>query len=312
MMRLPSLLNHQSGSQMYKSYIHIERFGTDEVDGIELGTCHIFPKLDGTNAVVWYDGERVRCGSRNREISIEEDNAGFAKFVEGNVFLQEYASQNEGCYIYGEWLVPHTIKNYRDDAWRRFYIFDIQDSDGSFVNYDTWSPNVPAGSDIIVPIAIVKNPTYEDIQRYAAENFHLIDDKTSPGEGVVLKRYDYVNRFGRTTWAKFVNQKFKESHVRTMGAPERENKLIEEAIVGEFVNEHLVAKIIDKIRTEKESFEARDIPRLLGSAFHDLVTEEMWQIVKQHKNPKIDFKTLNYLTIQKVKQLRHQLFGLSA
>ncbi len=295
---------------MYKSYIHIERFGTDEVDGIELGKCHIFPKLDGTNAVVWYDGFKVRCGSRNREISVDSDNAGFAKFVESNASLQLLAMSLPGYHIYGEWLVPHTIKNYRDDAWRRFYIFDVQRSDGTFVNYDEWAPLIPGELDMIVPIYIVTNPTYEDIQRYAAENFHLIDDKTSPGEGVVIKRYDYVNRFGRTTWAKFVNQKFKESHVRAMGAPERENKLVEESIVNEFVTEHSVSKIIDKIRVEKESFEARDIPRLLGSAFHDLVTEELWQAIKQHKNPKIDFKTLNHLTIQRVKALRPQLFGI--
>lgn len=27
-------------------YPHLERFGTDEVDGINIGTCYIFPKID--------------------------------------------------------------------------------------------------------------------------------------------------------------------------------------------------------------------------------------------------------------------------
>ena len=30
----------------FQKYMHLERFGTDEVDGINLGECHVFPKLD--------------------------------------------------------------------------------------------------------------------------------------------------------------------------------------------------------------------------------------------------------------------------
>lgn len=62
----------------YRSYDHVERLGHEDTDGLTIGKVHVFPKLDGTNAVVWWDGERVRCGSRRREISIEDDNAGFA------------------------------------------------------------------------------------------------------------------------------------------------------------------------------------------------------------------------------------------
>lgn len=31
----------------FRKYMHLERFGNDEVQGIELGTCYIFSKLDG-------------------------------------------------------------------------------------------------------------------------------------------------------------------------------------------------------------------------------------------------------------------------
>jgi len=30
---------------MFKKYTHIVRFGHDEVEGIEDGTCYVFPKL---------------------------------------------------------------------------------------------------------------------------------------------------------------------------------------------------------------------------------------------------------------------------
>jgi hypothetical protein len=33
----------------FVKYQHIERYGVDEVNGIDIGTCYIFPKIDGTN-----------------------------------------------------------------------------------------------------------------------------------------------------------------------------------------------------------------------------------------------------------------------
>ena len=36
----------------FRKYQHIERFGTSEVEQIEIGTCYVFPKIDGTNNMV--------------------------------------------------------------------------------------------------------------------------------------------------------------------------------------------------------------------------------------------------------------------
>ena len=38
---------------MFVKYMHLERYGNEEVDGIEQGTTYVFPKLDGTNAQLW-------------------------------------------------------------------------------------------------------------------------------------------------------------------------------------------------------------------------------------------------------------------
>lgn len=64
----------------FKKYMHVERFGNDEVQGIELGGCHLFSKLDGTNASVWWN-DGLNAGSRKRHLSIEDDNAGFCDWV---------------------------------------------------------------------------------------------------------------------------------------------------------------------------------------------------------------------------------------
>ena len=78
----------------FQKYQHIERFGTDEVDGIELGECYVFPKIDGTNSSVWLEDGQIKAGSRNRELTLENDNAGFYNSVINDErikgFLAEY------------------------------------------------------------------------------------------------------------------------------------------------------------------------------------------------------------------------------
>lgn len=54
----------------YTSYLHVEKLGSPEVEGILDGHVSVTPKLDGTNAVVWMgeDGY-LHAGSRKRAIS---------------------------------------------------------------------------------------------------------------------------------------------------------------------------------------------------------------------------------------------------
>ena len=37
----------------FRKYQHIERYGRNEVLGIEQGVCYVYPKIDGTNSSVW-------------------------------------------------------------------------------------------------------------------------------------------------------------------------------------------------------------------------------------------------------------------
>lgn len=45
---------------------------------------------------------------------------------------------------------------------------------------------------------------------------------------------------------------------------------------------------------------------------NDLVVEELWQAIKKHKNPRIDFKALYQFTTRRVKALMPELFGGAA
>ena len=297
----------------FAKYIHLERFGTDEVDGINVGDCHIFPKLDGTNASIWFDGEKLACGSRNRHLSLDDDNAGFMAWAVQQEHLARMVAAHPNLRFYGEWLVPHSLKTYREDAWRNFYIFDVTTEDGAFLHYDEYMPICKEFGASFIPCTLKsRNPTYEVLLRATEDNRFMLKDNSGCGEGVVIKRYGYTNRFGRTVWAKLITNTFKDKHITEMGGAVVNVKMVEEAIAEEFLTEHMVEKIIAKIRTDQGSFTARCIPQLLGMAFHALVTEELWQALKQHKNPKVDFKTLNHCAIARVKQLKPELFGMRA
>jgi hypothetical protein len=296
------------------SYQHLERFGTDETEGITLGKVYVFPKIDGTNASVWMDDDGNICaGSRNRKLSLEADNGGFFRWVLDQNF-QGFFRSYPYIRLFGEWLIPHSLKTYRKDAWRRFYVFDVLDlfdrQNAKYLPYDVYKPLLDVDNiEYIAPLRIIHNPTTENLYSVLDENDYLIEDGKGKGEGIVLKNYDYQNKYGRQTWAKIVTSEFKEAHKKEMGAPESTGiKLIEETIIEKFATEAFIEKTFQKIVNDGTGWTSRMIPQLLSRCLHDLITEESWNIVKGYKMPKIDFKTLNMFLIQKIKRTKPELF----
>ena len=297
----------------FVKYQHIERFGTAEVEGIEIGRCYIFPKIDGTNASVWLSEDKLICaGSRNRELTADKDNAGFYNKIIHDTRIQTFLADNPGIRLYGEWLVPHSLKTYRDNAWRNFYIFDVCYEDGdsiSYIPYDEYAPVLKSyGLDYIPPIKIIENPTLDKLLPCLEQNNFLIKDGQGAGEGIVIKNYGYRNKYGRQTWAKIVTSEFKEKHVKEMGAPVQHNNLVEEDIVNKFVTKAFVEKEYAKIVNENDGWSSRMIPQLLGRVYHELICEEMWNILKDFKSPVVNFKALNTLTIARIKAIKPELF----
>ena len=297
---------------MFVKYMHLERYGNDEVDGIEQGTTYVFPKLDGTNAQVWLNEDgTIGAGSRNRTLDIHNDNAGFMNYIVTDKRIKDLFDIYPELTLYGEWLVPHSLKTYRDDAWRKFYIFDIFDRDRQyFYNYEMIKLVLDQfGLDYLAPITIVKNGTREHYEKCLDKNVFLIKDGMGVGEGIVIKNYEWQNKFGNTVWAKMITNNFKELNHKEMGAPVIGGETLEEKIVNDYVDAHLIDKVVAKIENDEGGWSSKHIPRLLQTVFYDLVNEELWNIIKKHKNPKIDFAYLQRLTITKVKELRKDIFN---
>lgn len=294
----------------FHKYMHLERFGTPEVDGIEFGHTYVFPKLDGTNGQVWVEDGTILCGSRNRVLSLDNDNAGFMAAMQENSAVFGYLGEYPHHTLYGEWLVPHSLKTYRDDMWRRFFVFDIYDQDqGKLLHYEDYNNSLSHyGVDLLPPIAVVRNGCYETFEKCLEKNTFGIEQGKGIGEGIVIKNYHWHNKFGRVTWAKIIANHFKEKHHATMGAPEVGGIMLEEKICEEFVTAHLVDKTHAKIVNDKGDWQSKYIGELLGRVWYDLITEETFNIIKAHKNPKIDFKTLQRFCTLRIKALKPELF----
>jgi len=216
----------------FRKYQHIERFGSEEVEGIEIGECFVYPKIDGTNASCWLDNGEVKAGSRNRELTLDKDNQGFYKYILENENIKRYLETFPCRRLYGEWLVPHSLKTYREDAWKKFYVFDVlcdfEDEHEYYINYKEYSEELDFfGIDYIAPIRIIKNGNLSNFEKCLDENDYLIKNGCGNGEGIVIKNYDYVNKYGRKTWAKIVTSEFKEKHRRNNGVLETEKHVIE-------------------------------------------------------------------------------------
>ena len=295
----------------FLKYPHLEKFGSTEVEAIEVGTTYVFPKLDGTNASVWAaEDYSIKAGSRNSELSLESDNAGFYAAMLADKRIGEYVYQYPYHILYGEWLVPHSLKTYKDDAWRKFYVFDVFNTlTQQFIPFDIYEESLKAYKlDYVAPIAIIKNGSIETFTKCLDKNTMLIKDGEGVGEGIVIKNYNFVNKYGRVTWAKMVTNEFKEAHHKEMGAPLIGCEIVEEKIVAKLVTSSLVDKVVAKIINDTGGWSSKNIPQLINTVFYDLVREDAWTMVKDFKYPTINFKTLSHYTTAKVKELRKDLF----
>lgn len=317
----------------FRKFDHVERLGHLETHGLDDGTCHVFAKLDGSNGSVWLDQDgNVQCGSRNQQLSESRDNHGFRAFVLGDsqraVSLR--AALRPGRVYYGEWLVRHTIQCYQPEAWRRFWVFDVLDvATGRYVPWDDYGPELrAAGVDVLDPIAVLDRPTSAQLAELMVRDRTLLQDGGA-GEGIVVKRYDWTNRFGRQPWAKLINAdamgKGRAGRICLTSADVGAS--LESSIAAKFVSPEFVEKVrskcvadiaqhqgIDLMRDDARALiesqsRGKLIPQLLGRVYSDLIREEMWAIVKEAKNPRIDFGLLERATKQRVKELAADLFG---
>lgn len=286
----------------FEKYMHVERLGKEDVEGITSGTCYVFPKIDGTNGQIYMDNGELHFGSRKRELSITSDNAGFMNSLKDDNRYAEYFKKFPKRRLYGEWLVPHTIKGYSKNAWRKFYVFDVE-SEGKLLAYNEYIEELKEFEIDYVPVqAILENPTDEQLKEQMEANEFLMD--TGIGEGIVVKNYEFHNKYGNQVWGKMISAEFKVKHK----LPSNSDVVpIEFTFVEQLCTEAFVQKEFAKICID-EPWEQKKIPMLISKIFHELINEELWDFLKKHKNPTINFRVLQGAVVDKIKLSLPQVF----
>jgi len=297
-----------------KKYLHLEKYGSDEIEGIDAGNeVYLFDKLDGTASSVSLQDGKIVCCSRNRVLSIDSDNQGFCNYIYTPEVHQKYMNlltKYPNFILYGEWLVPHTIKYYT--KYRENYIYDVYDEDqGRFLHYNEYSQILDQYNIEYIPcFCIVRNGNEDVYRREMIENavFLLPEGhkrEEQYAEGIVIKNYEFINKYGRICFAKMVRNSFKTAHSKAQTTTKQFKDTVEQRIAEKAISEHLVKKTIAKIEAETgSSFSNKHVLQLLGRVFHDVVTEELWDALKAVKGrrlPVVDFKRLQHCCYQRTK-----------
>lgn len=294
----------------YKKYQHIEKLGSSEVEGILKGEVHLSYKIDGTNGCIYFENDAVKFGSRNRELTIDNDNCKVMNSVlQNNEYMsaiRTYLSRHPEHIIYGEWLVPVNIKRYKKDAWNKFYIFDIYDSCvEKYLRYDQYVPElIELGLSFIPEIVVLHDPTPEDISSYLEKTSEYLLDN-GVGEGIVIKNYEYKNLYGRTTWAKILTEDFmhKKATGRKENSDNKNNTPIEYKIINLFLTPEHIMKEKEKIIERYGSWESEMTFELLNRCFLEFYKDNWEIILKKLHYPIINFNTLKKMCDIKVKEV---------
>lgn len=293
----------------FKAYPKIHRLGKEEVEDILIGKVTVQEKVDGANISIWLDGDTVKCGTRTRELPLDESFNGFQEAVRANQAIETWLKQNPDHRLYGEWLVKHTI-TYPDTAYRKIYLFDIYDESEDRYYSQASVQEVADVLGIEYPEIFAKDVflKVDDIKEFVGQT--LIPDAAN-GEGIVIKNLEFKNKFGDLAYAKLVHEKFKETNAIVFGGNNKHSEAYHELyIVNKYCTLGRVQKIMQKLQnvTEKR-LDMEHTSQVAGTCYHDMITEEIWEIIKKTKV--IDFGRLQRLSYKKYIQIYHDILNNS-
>ena len=292
-------------------YQHIERLGHDDVEGLLDGQVVIQPKIDGANMTVALipDGKLV-IATRNQAISIDgKPPTGFRGAVEyilAHQGIRPFLRGNPTLILRGEWLVQHSV-TYNPVNYRRLWVFDVQQREnGTYLPFETYEPLLNEYGISYIPLLIsLDSPSVEALVA-------LLNNTPDPFgakalEGLVIKRYDFFNKWGRQQWGKLVNADFKEANKMAFGASKKDPAALRLA-ASAFIPD-IIIKTIQKIRDEKGEASVRNMAEVLGRVWHDVFQEYLWDFVKKEKVGDFNFRDARRLVENRTREIALAYFN---
>lgn len=272
-------------------YMHIEHWNTDEVMYLKNSkNLAVQPKIDGTNCFIAYEDGKIVVGSRNRFITPEDDNQGCAKYIYENLYdkLLAYFKEYPDSILYGEFTIIHTFK-VKPEYLSKFYIFDVFDRKiNSYMVPSSLESDF--GLDIVPTEIIWDADKISDLPKYIQENCKklgkfLMEDSFETGEGYVIKDYSNpTNKYGRTCWAKVLNEK-----------PKVQGKNLWEKIRNDFLTDAWIEKETLKYLERNNLTEIDHFEKYANILTNEFIKEECANIVIKYKYPSINFQQLKVI-----------------
>ncbi len=308
-MKFAEYVKEKQGSPLYNQddwlltkYQHVERLGHDDVSGLLDGAVVVQEKLDGANfTVAKHPDKGLILASRNNVISVGgHPSTGFngaIEYVLDHPGITGLFDVHPDWVLRGEWLTRHTI-NYDATRMKKFYVFDVQDGEGKYIPISQYAAVMELREIPFLPvIAQYNNPTLDLLQQLTqGPGLYGAAQK----EGVVVKRYDFVNKWGRTTWGKLVSADFREANKIHMGATKRDPVELQFAAR---VTDEDVLKVIHKIRDTAGTTTIKDMPQVLGRVWNDAFTDRLWDFVRKERVAAFDFNQAKRLVDQKAREV---------
>lgn len=286
----------------FKTYPKINRLGKEETDGILTGVISVSEKIDGANLSVWLDEGVLHVGSRNNDLT-ENGNTfnGAVEYCNKHKGIQSFLAEYPNCRLYGEWLVRHTL-SYNETAYKKFYLFDIwnETTEVFFPQEEVQKIAKEYSIEVVPDLGVYTNPSLEELTKLMEGKSDVGGDKK---EGIVLKNLDYINKFGELSYAKIVSESFKEDNGVIFGGNNKHSDTYWEMyIVNKYIDVARVQKIMNKIQPlVEERLDMKHIPRIMGTVYHDVITEEAWEIA--NKVQSVNYTNLQRVAYKKIKQV---------
>jgi len=285
----------------FKKYPKIERLGHEDNNEIlffgDDFIC-VEEKVDGGNGSFWAEEigiDGIHFGSRNRDLTAEEDDKTFAK---QQIDLREHLRKGEvinNDYIYYvEWMAKHTI-NYTNAP--EFIGLDIRlkhsantEGAGLFLGREAKEAEFKRLKIECIPLVWKGN---------ASELKKLDINKVIPkskfydgwAEGIVIKNYNRMSHQGNhQLYAKLVREEFKECNKAVFGGVKNKNSDTNK-IIGEYATDARIRKIALKLVNEQSMKLEMQLMKYLPTAvIKDILDEEFSGIFDKYKF--IDFKEM--------------------
>lgn len=270
-------------------YQHVSRLTNAETEGLLDGDVVVQTKIDGANlTVAWTEEKGHIVASRNNAKSVGgEPKTGFNGAVEYCLGHTGLMALSKLYILRGEWLVRHSM-NYPKEYMQHFYVFDVQRyEDHSYLHPNEYIPLLVSHDIKYIPIlAQLNNPPIDYLIKLAEGPDEFGAEQK---EGIVIKRYDFVNKYGRVQWGKIVHEDFQVKNKLAFKPKNADD--IEIKFASETVTEHLVLKVIAKIKSEdpNNDITIKKMPQIMGLVWYDVFTEDLWDFVKKNRVKEFSF-----------------------